>query len=1202
MWTQFNKCLALAWMVSAKVLVVSSYIRRVNSKTALPFSFLLMMFLLAAFSATGQTTTTFNYTGAPQTYTVPPCVTQIEVVVAGAQGGGLNGGNGATITATIDVTPGEILQINVGGVGNCPVAGWNGGGSGVNASGFGNQSCGGGGASDIQVAPYGINNRIVVAGGGGGIGGGDSDSGGGIGGCATGGVGETSFGSGATGGTQNGGGAGGGAWGGGNVGSSGSLGTGANGAVDPCYNTAPGGGGGGGYYGGGSGGSDCWSSPTAIGGGGGGGGSSLTPAGGSCLPGNNTGNGYVTITPNNEGIELEVNPSASEICLGDEVEITASGAVNYFWTPEDGLNTTTGETVIASPTETTTYLITADDGADCSDTISVTVTVIPDPVISVSPSAPLICDDEEIALTASGADTYEWSPSAGLSDTTGTTVTANPLATQNYTVTGTIGNCSADTTVTVSVSEPPEITFDPEDPAICPGESIEITASGAVSYEWSPATGLNTTDAATVEASPAQTTTYTVTGTDAEGCSSTAEVTTTVLPLPEVDAGEDLLICPGTGIELNGSSDDAISFSWTPTETLDDPTIPNPTATPLQTTTYTLEVTDGNGCANTDEVIVEMLNESYETIIDEAICEGESYTLPDGEVTFDEGSYEVMFTSVLGCDSVVITNLDVHPVYDLDQDVSLCEGDQYTLPDGNTVNSSGEYEVQLQSVNGCDSLITFDITFNPVYDIEIDAFICESQSYEMPDGSEEGTAGSYVFPLSTAAGCDSTITVNLEVQETILIEMQGEICDNENFTLPDGTTVNTAGMYDVVLGAGGCDTLYQVEVTVNPTYDITQEASICQGESFTLPDGTTQNSSGSYPVTFNTALGCDSTVTVELTVLPNFTTNQNVSICEGETYTLPDGTVVDEAGVYPQEFTAANGCDSTANYNISVNPSFDIEQNWVVCDNQNVLDPYGNPITGDGEYFLELTSVNGCDSLVHITVEFNTAFIATTSASICQGEVFGTPGGQVISQAGTYQDVFQTSNGCDSVLVYDVTVLPKPNTRFTASPKVASIYDGPVQFFNETENADSLIWNLGAFGLSQMENPIINFEGQAGFYPMCLTTWNEYGCVDQHCTEYEVREEFTVFIPNAFSPNEDGINDLFYVQGMDIDPDNFHLMIFNRLGELVFESNDPQEKWNGDIKGGTHYGETEVFVYRALVGSMATMKVYEFTGKVSLIR
>src|SRR5690606_12699146 len=222
----------------------------------------LLLFILLIVAGTGfsQTPTTFNYTGGVQTYTVPPCVTQIEVVVAGAKGGGNTGGNGATVTATINVVPGQILQVNVGGTGNCPGAGYNGGGIGGPAGGA-NGACGGGGATDIRIAPYGIPNRIVVAGGGGGMGGGNTDAVGGAGGCASGGTGDSPFGDGGVGGTQFGGGNGGPPWiGSGNYGAPGVLANGGNGASDPCYNVAPGGGGGGGYYGGGGGGSDCFSS------------------------------------------------------------------------------------------------------------------------------------------------------------------------------------------------------------------------------------------------------------------------------------------------------------------------------------------------------------------------------------------------------------------------------------------------------------------------------------------------------------------------------------------------------------------------------------------------------------------------------------------------------------------------------------------------------------------------------------------------------------------------------------------------------------------------------------------------------------------------------------------------------------------------------------------------------------------------------
>ena len=132
---------------------------------------LLSIILLLSNLSISQTTVNFNYTGSAQNWTVPPCVTSITVVARGAKGGGNNGGNGAIVTATLAVTPGQVLQINVGGMGTCGnnSQGWNGGGTGRAANTSANGSCGGGGATDIRVTPYGLGNRMMVAAGGGGM-------------------------------------------------------------------------------------------------------------------------------------------------------------------------------------------------------------------------------------------------------------------------------------------------------------------------------------------------------------------------------------------------------------------------------------------------------------------------------------------------------------------------------------------------------------------------------------------------------------------------------------------------------------------------------------------------------------------------------------------------------------------------------------------------------------------------------------------------------------------------------------------------------------------------------------------------------------------------------------------------------------------------------------------------------------------------
>ena len=143
-------------------------------------------FIVACFyssSATSQITTTFSYTGEVETYVVPSCVYQLNVVLEGGEGGGPNGGGGATVSGILDVLEGQVIEIRVGNSGGCPDGGYNGGGEGATANNNANGGCGGGGGSDIRFAPFDFADRVAIAGGGGGMGGGNTDAFGGGGGC-----------------------------------------------------------------------------------------------------------------------------------------------------------------------------------------------------------------------------------------------------------------------------------------------------------------------------------------------------------------------------------------------------------------------------------------------------------------------------------------------------------------------------------------------------------------------------------------------------------------------------------------------------------------------------------------------------------------------------------------------------------------------------------------------------------------------------------------------------------------------------------------------------------------------------------------------------------------------------------------------------------------------------------------------------------
>jgi hypothetical protein len=363
-------------------------------KSTSQYFFLFISFLLSTYIY-AQTTVTINYTGAPQNWTVPACVTSISVSLAGADGGGGLGGNGALLTATIPVTPGQVIALNIGGSGVPAGAGYGGGGQGF--------ASGGGGASTITIGgvPY------MIAAGGGGEGGGSGIVGGGAGGCVTGITGTSTYGLGATGGTQVAGGTGGAPWAGTPPGGqSGWLGQGGMGGY---WGTASGGGGGGGYYGGGGGGNDgCCTG--ANGGGGGAGGSSLVPAGAGCTQGLNNGAGYCSITYTVSGGSTVPTFTA----LGPYCQCAVAGTL-----PTTSLNGITGTwstpTIITSVASTIIHTFTPTAG-QCATTATMSVTVNPIVVAmpangsstvacpvnsSTAPTAPTVLDNCGRTLTVS---------------------------------------------------------------------------------------------------------------------------------------------------------------------------------------------------------------------------------------------------------------------------------------------------------------------------------------------------------------------------------------------------------------------------------------------------------------------------------------------------------------------------------------------------------------------------------------------------------------------------------------------------------------------------------------------------------------------------------------------------------------------------------------------------------------------------------
>ena len=322
---------------------------------------------------------------------------------------------------------------------------------------------------------------------------------------------------------------------------------------------------------------------------------------------------YLTVTDinlctSNSQVVVTVNPlptvtvNSETICAGQTATLNASGADTYSWTPNTNISQTTGASVAATPSSTITYTIIGNDSTTgCSNTAMSTVTVNPLPTVTVNSET--ICRGQTATLNALGADTYSWTPNINISQITGASVTANPSATMDYTVTGTntITGCSNTAISTVTVNNLPTVTVNSE--TICRGQTATLNALGADTYSWTPNINISQITGTSVTANPSATMDYTVTGINTTtGCSNTAISTVTVNPLPTVTVNSET-ICRGQTTTLNASG--ANTYSWTPNTNISQTTGASITVNPSVTTNYTVTGTDTTtGCSNTAMSIV----------------------------------------------------------------------------------------------------------------------------------------------------------------------------------------------------------------------------------------------------------------------------------------------------------------------------------------------------------------------------------------------------------------------------------------------------------------------------------------------------------------------------------------------------------------------------------------------------------------------
>jgi len=298
---------------------------------------------------------------------------------------------------------------------------------------------------------------------------------------------------------------------------------------------------------------------------------------------------------------VDASASAQSVCAGGSVTLSASTGTSWLWAPPIDLSSTSAQNPTSTPTQTITYTVFASNGT-CQALDDVTVTVNPLPVASAGADQ-TACSGTAVTLNASGGSTYTWSPTTGLSSPNSASTQADaPVGTITYTVTATDSNgCQGTDDVNVLVNPLPTVTTGP-DSTLCIGGNMVLGANGALTYAWSPAIGLSDPNIASPVASPESPITYSVTGTDQNGCTGTDAIS---LDFFTVAAGTDTAICAEQAVQVFVSGTG--TFQWSPTDGVSDPTSPAPFITPNGNSVYMVEVTSPFGCLARDSVQLTVL-------------------------------------------------------------------------------------------------------------------------------------------------------------------------------------------------------------------------------------------------------------------------------------------------------------------------------------------------------------------------------------------------------------------------------------------------------------------------------------------------------------------------------------------------------------------------------------------------------------------
>ncbi len=834
----------------------------------------------------------------------------------------------------------------------------------------------------------------------------------------------------------------------------------------------------------------------------------------------------------------------------------------------------------------------------------------------------------------------------------GTTSTLqNPVHT--YSVSGTYQvklrvNCPLDSVIIPLniVANPPLYAFIPtQNNLACYGDnsgSAIGTALGGIpgyQYQWSTNPIQNTNTATGLSAGV-----YTLTVNDNAGCTATKAVTIVQPPQLLVSA---LLT---TSISCNGGNSGILSsvtiggtppynYSWNTTSTTSN-------ISSITAGIYSITVTDQYGCQTlatynltepsaiavniiTTDVLCNATATGSATAAGSGGAGGYTYhwsnsTIGSGASSLPSGIYSVTVIDANGCVGIGTTNVGQPTALSLsfsstDAHCNQSDGSATATPSGGTAgynyiwnngNASafnnnipfGIYSVTVTDANACSVLGNITVAnLNGVV-----ASIASSSNTRC-NGACDGTAtagtaggsGPYVYNWSTggaaiaepglcagvfsvtitdANGCKdiTSVTISQPAAISSTVQATSVSCFGENngstsvtstvggtppynFSWQAGTvgvSANNlyAGVYSVTVSdANNCTAVFSTNIS-EPTQltAATSDAFACAGSTTSI-NATANGATPGYIYNWNNGL-----MGATINFIPLYSSIYTVTITDAKGCTAVAQSSVTVLGLPVIDFTTdvTNGCGPLCiNLSSGNNPAI-VQCHWNFGDN---------------------TTSNNCGTVNHC---------------------FANPGSYNISL--TSKDV----NGCSSSITKNnfITVHPNPIAAFTATPKETSILNPNIYFKNNSVGATSWQWDFGDVNnnTSTTQNTSYTYA-DTGYYVVILEISNEFGCKSITGDYVRILPDVAVYIPNSFTPNSDGTNDLFNPMGVGIDGEKYELIIYDRWGSLIFQSNNPAKGWDGIVMGGSEAAQQDTYVWKIRFDDILGQKK-RYTGHVNLIK